>query len=254
MLGFFFKHYDCVATRYIVYDDGSTDESLEVLRTKPNVEIRPPPDLVDSTSRMASNLVFHENCWKESRDRADWVIQTDVDEHLYHRDLPTYLTRCKAAGITIIPALGYQMISDRFPSTDKDLAKEVVFGAPWVQMNKLSIFSPDDVTATNYTVGRHAAAPTGNIIAPDREEVLLLHFKYLEFAQVARRHKRFSTRLLERDRANRWGHKYLWSDEELRADWMNVQACAVDVSSDDLQPWRSHNAPRWWAAVPRRSP
>ena len=31
MLGFFFRHYDRFVQRYIVYDDGSTDQSLEIL-------------------------------------------------------------------------------------------------------------------------------------------------------------------------------------------------------------------------------
>ena len=40
MLGFFFRHYDPWVDRYIVYDDGSTDGSLDILRAHPKVELR----------------------------------------------------------------------------------------------------------------------------------------------------------------------------------------------------------------------
>ena len=38
MLEYFFRHYDPWVDRYIIYDDGSTDETLAVLAGRPNVE------------------------------------------------------------------------------------------------------------------------------------------------------------------------------------------------------------------------
>ena len=40
MLGFFFQHYDRFVQRYVVYDDGSTDRSLDILHANPKVEVR----------------------------------------------------------------------------------------------------------------------------------------------------------------------------------------------------------------------
>ncbi len=77
MLGFFFRHYDEIVRRYVVFDDGSTDNSLEILRSHPKVDLRPMPPYADPESRVLSGQCLQEVCWKESRGDADWVIVTN---------------------------------------------------------------------------------------------------------------------------------------------------------------------------------
>src|SRR5215211_8196051 len=94
-LDFFFRHYDPIVERYVIFDDGSTDGSLERLRRHPKVDLR---RLVRShpASFVLSELELFNNCWKESRGTenrapADWVIVCSLDEHLVHADLKGYL-------------------------------------------------------------------------------------------------------------------------------------------------------------------
>ena len=250
MLGFLFRHYDDLVQRYVVHDDGSTDDTLDILRANPKVEIRPVSFTGNPSSLVQSFLPFFEQCWKESRDTADWVIVTEIDEHLYHPDLPAYLNACKAAGVTIIPALGYQMLSDTFPSPDLRLCEHLTMGAPWVQMNKLNIFSPKDIDRVNYSLGRHAARPTGYVVLPECDELLLLHYKYLGFENTFRRHQQCAARLREKDIAKGWAHKWRWTREQLREDWEQFERRLMDVSRLHPDPSGSHSAPRWWRASP----
>ena len=187
-----------------------------------------------------------ESCWKESRDVSDWVICTDIDEHLFHPDLHSYLEIARNSGITIVPALGYQMLSETFPNEGQWLCQDLTMGAPFWEMNKLNVFSPNEIDAVNYSLGRHTAAPTGNVVAPDRDELLLFHYKYLNFENTYQRTEQLSVRLRETDVANGWGHQWRWSREELRVEWENFKSQLVDVSRPDLMPWQSHPAPRWW--------
>ena len=162
MLGFFFRHYDPYVQRYVIFDDGSTDGSCELLRTHAKVDLRPMPPPSDPLSRVASGLAVLESCWQESRGSADWVIVTDIDEHIYHsHDLAHYLRACKARGVTIIPSLAYEMVAEEFPHRDLLLCRTVTTGVRWGEMNKMNTFSPDDVVATNFAPGRHSGARAG---------------------------------------------------------------------------------------------
>ena len=246
MLPFFFLHYDKLVQRYIIYDDGSTDNSREILRLNPKVELRPMPPYSDPESRIHSALALQENCWKESRGTADWVIVTDIDEHLYHPQMYQYLAQCRARGVTIIPALGYQMLSERFPGDKNVLCHSLTKGACYSLYSKLNIFSPSEVEAVNYAPGRHTAAPMGHVVLPTRDELLLLHYHLLGFERVQKRYAQFLTRQRKTDIAMRWGEQYSSSSEQLREAWNDVANQLVDISQPNLRPWKTHKGPRWW--------
>ena len=246
MLPFFFLHYDKLVQRYVIYDDASTDNSQEILRLNPKVELRPMPPYSDPESRIRSALALQETCWRESRGIADWVIITDIDEHLYHPDMYGYLAQCRAQGVTIIPALGYQMLSEHFPEHKTLLCQSLTRGACDLVYSKLGIFSPNEIDAVNYTQGRHSAAPKGRVVLPARDELLLLHYHYLGFERVRKRNAQFVTRQRKTDIAMGWGSEYSLSSKQLREVWNLIASRLVDISQPDLRPWETHGGPRWW--------
>src|SRR5690348_230198 len=111
MLPFFFRHYDGFVDRYVIYDDGSTDQTLSILAKHPRVEVRRFVRAYAESFALSEQALSNE-CWKESLGEADWVIVTDIDEHLYHPAMWQYLEQASAAGLTLIPALGFQMITN----------------------------------------------------------------------------------------------------------------------------------------------
>ncbi|MBM3623281.1 MAG: glycosyltransferase family 2 protein [Alphaproteobacteria bacterium] len=252
MLGFFFRHYDPLISRYVFYDDGSTDGTLEMLARHPRVEVRrfhrEQPD-----SYVHSALLLQDRMWKESRGAADWVVITAVDEHLHHPNLPYYIEACYDSGVTLVPALGYQMVDRSFPPPDATLAKTVRRGAPYQLMSKLSLFRPDALTETIYEPGRHTAQPTGRVVFPKQDELLLLHYKYLAPDYVAARNALLATGLGDMDRANRWGVQYHDDAAAVDAAYRDFEAQAVDIADPAHLPWRDHAARRWWRVAPPRS-
>jgi hypothetical protein len=243
MLPYFFRHYDGVVSRYVIYDDGSDTQTLDILRSHPKVDLR---QFVRSDPRSftLSEKALSDECWKESRGEADWVIVTDIDEHLFHpSSLAAYLRACAARGDTMIPALGFQMISDSLPARDDVLSDSILLGMPWENMMKVSIFDPNRIEEIGFTLGRHRVAPKGVLRIPEHDELFLLHYKYLNLNATHARHVLLRTGLRPKDHENGWGHKYSWSLEELSADWLHVRQNAVDVRlfsgclSYPITPW-----------------
>jgi len=176
---------------------------------------------------------------------ADWVIVTDLDEHLFHPAGRGYLSSCGAAGVTAIPALGFQMISEREPSPGQNLAMDFRIGAPWEPMMKLSIFRPDAISEINFDPGRHRARPAGVVRLPETDELLLLHYKYMGFTRTHQRHLQLREGLGTLDLQSGWGHKYSWSEEQLREDWAASGRAATDTSVFRHAPARYPIRP-WW--------
>lgn len=245
MLPYFFRHYDPLVEKYVIFDDDSTDSTLSILRSHSKVEIRRFARS-DPESFVLSEQSLSNECWKESRGKADWVIVTDVDEHLYHYNIYNYLMDCAKSGVTIVPALGFQMISESLPNSEDILCESCTRGVPWRKMMKASIFNPTEIQEICFATGRHQARPIGNIRVPYCDQLTLLHFKYLGFSHTYSRHRSLASGLGSKDVASRWGYKYLWSQEQFREDWDNVWRSATDIMSIRGNPSPSYPAARWW--------
>jgi hypothetical protein len=245
MLPFFFRHYDPSVDRYFIYDDRSTDGSVSLLQSHAKVIPRS-FERSSADSFVLSQQRFSNECWKQSRAQADWVIITDVDEHLFHPDGRDYLARCSAEDVTMIPALGFQMLSETLPRPEQNLSRDYTVGAPWVNMMKASIFNPDAIREMNFAPGRHTSDPVGRIKVPQVDEMLLFHYKYMGLRQTHFRHQQLRTGLRSRDLQQGWGHKYSWSIDQLQADWKKIADAAIDTVAMRREPAKHYPISPWW--------
>lgn len=219
MLPYFFRHYDPIVDRYFIYDNGSTDGSIALLESHGRVEIThfdtPGDSFVEEECRLGDTM------WQNSD--ADWVIITDIDEHIYHPRLLAYLQECAEEGITAIRTVGYEMVSDRFPSGEDPLYELVTIGTRSTGHDRLCIFNPKELTGTNYAPGRHTAEPTGNVVWPAYREVLLLHFKNLGLDYLIVRSSELMKGLKSKDIERKWGVHYTWSPETIAEKWQELK-------------------------------
>jgi glycosyltransferase involved in cell wall biosynthesis len=249
MMAFFLRHYESFVDRFVIFDDGSTDGTLEILRAHPKVELRRASRRVRN-SLVLSMLAIYQQAWKESRGKADWVIITNIDEHLYHPSMLGYLADCRAQGVTAIPALGYNMISEAMPDASLRLSEAVTKGVINHHMSKLGIFNPDAVREVNYGAGRHQAWPRGRIVWPVRDEVMNLHFKYVGRSRIESRHVAMHAGLGSLDRRRGWGFHYRPSETPADEKWETFARRAQDVAQPGFEPWRDYDSRRWWREPP----
>jgi glycosyltransferase involved in cell wall biosynthesis len=228
MIPFFLRHYEPIVDRIVIFDDGSTDCSLELLAASPKVELR---RLKQGESSILMQMEELNRCWKESRGGADWVMICDIDEHLYHhKQLRGYLEQCKSNGVTIINPIGYDMVNADFPEANSVLAKSIRRGIRSFLLDKKAVFDPSAIEEINYTPGRHIASPTGRLVFPPKREVKILHYKYLGLDYLMSRSADLNPRKTDFDRARGWGVHDQRSPDEFRLHFDELFRGAEDIS------------------------
>jgi len=232
------------ADRIIVYDNYSTDNSVELLKTDNRVEIRQ----YDSDGQIRDDIYLNikNNCWKEARGKADWVIIVDFDE-IFTRISGTYsnplfdldLSTPYANGFNIIKPIGYNMISFDAPLYTKDHpfvhSKQGTYHTP---AEKICCFRPDQISEINYGIGCHTANPldsngtTNGIVIHYDKEYVLLHFKAWNYSLYMEKAMLYKERLSTINKNNKWGFQYLDNEEALQNMYlagMNLRKYILDI-------------------------
>ena len=244
MLPRFLAHYRPFVDKFVILDDGSTDGSIDILSKERKVEFHLTNRPVDESYILYNTSMYNEE-WKSSRGQCNWVIVGNIDEFVYNRDISAYLARCTAAGVTAVPALGFDMVRREPVKPGAQLLSAVRNGTQSQAMSRFAIFNPDAIEETNYGPGRHACEPEGKIVIPERDRTLNLHFKLIGFDETYRRMKQQDARRNKMEKDRGFGAQYGWPYEKFSTYWNNVERNCLDVLT-----WYKNDLPYvprpWW--------
>ncbi|MEY2808940.1 MAG: hypothetical protein RLZ66_451 [Pseudomonadota bacterium] len=231
MLPHFLSYYAPQAKKIRIYDNQSTDRSVEIALSYPNVEV-----LSFGTEGKLSELsLMHlrNQGWKD--ERCDYMVVCDVDEFLYPSHLASFLQRHPE--VDVFQPKGYDMVCDAFPPADGRLLTELVqWGSPHDNYSKMACFRPDKVIDMNYGPGSHLATPVGHAAlniyraSDSPEDLKLLHYKNMGLAYRLRRHQALSARLAgEEFETYRFGFHYAFDAQAQQDEFNALKASARQV-------------------------
>jgi len=216
LLPYFLRHYQSVADKIILFDDQSTDASVDIaLRAKAEVRLYPGQGLDDLRF-----VEFAAETYPEARGRADWVIWVDADEFIYHPYLRMTLGRYMASGVTLPLIDGYAMLARDFPTTDGQIYDEITTGVAYAPESKRCVFNP--AIDIRWGAGKHYLEREVGAVASARAELKLLHYRHLGGAWFDGRNARNGARLSERNIALKLGWQVLPENHD-RAGWHTQQ-------------------------------
>lgn len=197
ILPFFLRHYETLADKIFVWDDQSTDGTRELLQAHPKVTLLP------LELNGIDDDYWVESLWPQykslSRGQADWVIQVDADEFVYHPDYRRVFRKLKQQKYDIVKPAGYLMVADSFPSGyTGQIYDKIKKGLRDKFSEKQCIFNPNiDI---KFKRGRHhpdtITHPSGREINLNFYEsgIKILHFRFFGldkfFARIERNYER----------------------------------------------------------------
>lgn len=222
ILPYFLKHYSQYVNKIIVYNNESTDSSIEILNDWKECEIEIREFNTDNHYDEQTLLNLKNSCWKDCD--SDYVIVCDMDELLYHPNLIEFIE--KQPYTDYFTTTGYHMIGDEIPTDyTKQIYEIIQNGTPDNQYNKNVLFRRKNITETNYAPGAHSSSFKGTerLINCSVEELKLLHYKWLSPEYVADKHIHYGQRRSQHSINNGWGSHYGLTRDRILHDFNELK-------------------------------
>lgn len=236
MLPHFIAHYrrNFPACKIVVYDNYSTDNTVQIA-TDAGCQVMS----YNSGGRLndATYLQIKNNCFKSVRAGqliADWQLTSfpaegwaliaDCDELC--NITSTDLRREERFGTSVITFEGYNMVN--LKDTMPTFLSQIETGVRAPSYDKFYCFNTRYINEINYHMGCHTAAPRGTIL-PSKKVYAAFHYKYLNPDYMIARHAHFATRLSPENLAKGYGGHYLYTPEQIRAEFEDARKKAIKI-------------------------
>lgn len=224
ILPYFLRHYKKFARNITIYDNMSTDNSVNIMNEY-GVNVIP----FDTNNRFEESVLMsiRNTCWKGSD--ADWVIVCDADELIYHENIVEVLSNINANHII---TEGYEMMSEELPTTNGQIYEELKIGYFKIDYSKPCLFKPSEIIDINFGAGSHTATPTGNNLITIRDSgIKLLHYKYLNRDVLIRKYNHYKVRQSDDMKRKGWGNYQEWDANVINSQfnsWLAISKNIID--------------------------
>ena len=202
------------ARHVYVFDNGSTDGSVEYLKQYDWITVQPFGNK-DCKQNLENSRIKNEK-WKGSD--ADYVVCCDIDELIIGNNIKEKFEECKKAGCTIIEFDWLWLAGGDNPKYQEgkylhELCPNVIYNLG----KKTMVFSPKDIKEMKYTPGAHECKPSGNVKKTYLKDIFCYHINNsLSLEYKINRYKLQNKRLSQEDKKKRWGVHYGYSETKIK--------------------------------------
>lgn len=236
VLPFVVDYWKRFATRVTVFDNGSTDGSLEYMQQFPELITIAP---FDTENQINDQLLlnYKNDCWRQARGRADLVVVCDMDEMV----IPIGFEFCRmlSDGCTICRPHWFHLMSEENPQHEDGKLLHEIRPYAYPSNGKAIIFDPNKIENINYSPGAHECRPEGEVKWFDGA-IYCLHADHnLSLEHKISRYRQMQARLSEMNRAHSWGIHYTFGEQRIRENWKLCWDRVVnlaDILSQQQQP------------------
>jgi len=204
MLPYFLKYYETIVDKMFIFDNESTDGSDKILKSHSNVQAFSFKS--DGINDSIMTGIYNEAYKKHSRGSADWIICADIDEIILspRMNLRDILQEMLENNVMIPHMAGFQMVSERFIKSDKQIYEICKWGVRDPVYDKTAIFRPEiDI---NFHIGRHRSSPVSDkYLLSSWDSLALLHYKFFGRQRYLDKQKESCIRISETNKKNKYG-------------------------------------------------
>ena len=223
--------------KLVIYDNESTDNTVDLLKKYPFVEIRT-FKTEGKNNRIQSEL--KSNFYKEFKDcKNTWLYISDFDEVIYYNgNFKEYLQKKNDEGYTCMNQVMFELMNDIFPdlSDGKLVHEKCEIGVKWNDSTggaKMVLFKVDDIKNIEYCPGAHSVAIQTKLQYKSLNNTGLksFHIKYIDYNYCLEKNKKAQIRRSEEDRRRGYGLQYesLSKDDKFKVMWNSRKSKAIKI-------------------------
>ena len=231
IIPFVIDYWKKFVTHAYVFDNGSTDNSLELLSKNDWITIIDYSHLTGNKLDDIMNMNIKNNFWKTIKNNYDWIVVCDFDECLYCDAWDNVIDALNIYKINCVVPIYYNMITEKFPEyvNDKlfhELNKYYVNVSnedQQTRFNKMLIFNCKNVYELNLAPGSHSCIPIElnsnsikNVNQVKINEIKCYHLVDigLDYIITKRNHNK-NERMTEKQIKNHFAVHYMLENDEI---------------------------------------
>lgn len=184
------EHYSVFCTKIFILDNYSTDKSVDIAESFPNVQVikwKSDGKIDESLYVKMKSETYKSYSRKNGRyteEVADWIISCDMDELLYHQNLKDILNEYEKLNVTVPAITGFDMVSTNEISNKNSLLDQYKYGVRSPGFDKRILFKCDFNIAYNrgchpQGVGFEYMKKQHDYLSSNLYPIALLHFKHV---------------------------------------------------------------------------